>query len=161
MALTVNTNLASIIAQRSLNNATNGMNTSLERMSTVMDFRNEKDVALASMSEDEQIKIAGGFDHNFLLNKTERGALEYAGSLSSSLTGIKMQAYTTMPAMMIYTANGLNKAGKDGAQYGPCSAVCMECQNVPDSMRHTHFPSPVLKAGEEYKARTEYRFTRE
>ena len=126
-----------------------------------MDFRNEKDVALASMSEDEQIKIAGGFDHNFLLNKTERGALEYAGSLSSSLTGIKMQAYTTMPAMMIYTANGLNKAGKDGAQYGPCSAVCMECQNVPDSMRHTHFPSPVLKAGEEYKARTEYRFGRE
>ncbi len=128
---------------------------------TVMDFRKERDVALASMSEDEQIKIAGGFDHNFLLNKTERGALEYAGTLRSNLTGIKMEAHTTMPAMMIYTANGLNKAGKDGAQYGPCSAVCMECQNVPDSMRHTHFPSPVLKAGEEYKARTEYRFTRE
>ena len=128
---------------------------------TVMDFRTERDVALASMAEDEQIQIAGGFDHNFLLNKSERGALEYAGSLRSEATGIKMEAYTTMPAMMIYTANGLNKAGKKGAQYGPCSAVCMECQNVPDSMRHTHFPSPVLKAGEEYRARTEYRFTRE
>ena len=128
---------------------------------TVMDFRAEKDVALTSMSEDEQIRIAGGFDHNFLLNKSERGALEYAGSLRSTVTGINMRAYTTMPAMMIYTANGLSKPGKDGAQYGPRAAVCMECQNVPDSMRHTHFPSPVLKAGERYSARTEYRFTHE
>ena len=127
---------------------------------TVMDFRNEKDVALTSMSQDKQIEIAGGFDHNFLLNKSERGALEYAGSLRSAVTGIKMEAYTTMPAMMIYTANGLHKAGKGGAKYGPRGAVCMECQNVPDSMRHTHFPSPVLKAGEVYCARTEYRFGR-
>lgn len=128
---------------------------------TVMDFRMEKDAAIASMAQDEQIQIAGGFDHNFLLKKSERDALEYAGSLKSAVTGIKMQAYTTMPAMMIYTANGMRMSGKDGAEYGPCGAVCMECQNVPDSMRHTHFPSPVLKAGEEYKARTEYRFTRE
>ena len=34
MALTINTNMSSLIAQRSLNNATNAMNTSIERMST-------------------------------------------------------------------------------------------------------------------------------
>lgn len=128
---------------------------------TVMDFRTEKDVALTSMAQDEQIQIAGGFDHNFLLKKSERGALEYAGSLRSAHTGIKMEAYTTMPAMMVYTANGMRLEGKGGAEYVPCGAVCMECQNVPDSMRHTHFPSPVLKAGEVYRARTEYRFSTE
>ena len=45
MALTINTNLASIIAQRSLNNATNGMNTSLERMSTGYKINHSKDNA--------------------------------------------------------------------------------------------------------------------
>lgn len=125
---------------------------------TVMDFRAEKDVASASMAEDEQIAIAGGLDHNFLLNKPERGALEYAGSLRSAAAGRIMKTYTTMPAMMIFTANSMNMKGKGGAEYGPRGAVCMECQNVPDSMRHTHFPSPVLRAGESYHARTEYRF---
>ncbi len=45
MALTINTNLASLIAQRSLNNATNGMNTSLERMSTGYKINHSKDNA--------------------------------------------------------------------------------------------------------------------
>ena len=45
MALTVNTNLSSIIAQRSLTNATNGMNTSLERMSTGYKINHSKDNA--------------------------------------------------------------------------------------------------------------------
>ena len=34
MALTINTNISSIIAQRNLNKATNSLNDSIERMST-------------------------------------------------------------------------------------------------------------------------------
>lgn len=128
---------------------------------TVMDFRRERDAASAAMAEDEQTALAGGLDHNFLLNKTERGALEYAGTLRSMLSGRRMDVYTTMPAMMVYIPNGLNMTGKGGEEYRSGGAVCMECQNVPDSMRHTHFPSPVLKAGEVYRERTEYRFGRE
>ena len=45
MSLTINTNLSSLIAQRSLNNATNGMNTSLERMSTGYKINHSKDNA--------------------------------------------------------------------------------------------------------------------
>ena len=45
MALTINTNISSIIAQRSLNNATNSMNTSLERMSTGYQINHAKDNA--------------------------------------------------------------------------------------------------------------------
>ncbi len=45
MALTINTNISSIIAQRSLNNATNSMNTSLERMSTGYKINHAKDNA--------------------------------------------------------------------------------------------------------------------
>lgn len=45
MSLTINTNLSSLIAQRSFNNATNGMNTSLERMSTGYKINHSKDNA--------------------------------------------------------------------------------------------------------------------
>ena len=45
MALTINTNIASLIAQRSLSNSTNGMNTSLERMSTGYKINHSKDNA--------------------------------------------------------------------------------------------------------------------
>lgn len=45
MALTINTNISSIIAQRSLNNATNSLNTSIERMSTGYKINHAKDNA--------------------------------------------------------------------------------------------------------------------
>ena len=45
MALTINTNISSLIAQRSLNNATNAMNTSIERMSTGYKINHAKDNA--------------------------------------------------------------------------------------------------------------------
>ena len=45
MALTINTNLSSLIAQRSLNNATNAMNTTIERMTTGYKINHSKDNA--------------------------------------------------------------------------------------------------------------------
>ena len=45
MTLTINTNMSSLIAQRSLNNATNAMNTSIERMSTGYKINHSKDNA--------------------------------------------------------------------------------------------------------------------
>lgn len=45
MALTINTNISSIIAQRSLNNATNSLNTSIERMSTGYKINHARDNA--------------------------------------------------------------------------------------------------------------------
>lgn len=45
MALTINTNISSIIAQRSLNSATTNLNTSLERMSTGYKINHAKDNA--------------------------------------------------------------------------------------------------------------------
>lgn len=45
MAITVNTNIASIVAQRSLNNATNSMNTAMERMTTGLKINSSKDDA--------------------------------------------------------------------------------------------------------------------
>jgi len=45
MALTINTNMSSLIAQRSLTKATNGMNTSIERLTTGYKINHSKDNA--------------------------------------------------------------------------------------------------------------------
>ena len=45
MSLTINTNISSILAQRSLNNATNALNTSLERLTTGYKINHAKDNA--------------------------------------------------------------------------------------------------------------------
>lgn len=48
MSITVNTNLSSLIAQRSLYKATNKMNTALERLSTGLKINSSKDDAAGS-----------------------------------------------------------------------------------------------------------------
>ncbi len=48
MAITINTNVASLIAQKSLNNATSKMNTAMERLSTGLRINSSKDDAAGS-----------------------------------------------------------------------------------------------------------------
>lgn len=126
---------------------------------TPLDFTTIKDVASCAESDDEQIRLAGGLDHCFLLNRDDREMLAPAGRLFSPKTGITMDPLTTSPAMTVYTANGLSAApGKGGAVYSPRGAVCMECQIPPDSMRHTHFPSPYLRGSNKFTAQTSFIF---
>ena len=37
-------------------------------------------------------------------------------------------------------------------------AIALETQHFPDSPNHANFPNTVLKPGETYRSRTEYRF---
>ena len=48
MAITINTNVASLVAQKSLNNATSRMNTAMERLSTGLRINSSKDDAAGS-----------------------------------------------------------------------------------------------------------------
>ena len=51
--------------------------------------------------------------------------------------------------------------GKTERLTRPREAFCFETQNWPDAVNQPHFPSPVLKAGEEFVSRTGYRFDTE
>ena len=100
------------------------------------------------------IKTAG-LDHNFVLNG------EAAAVLSCPATGITMEVLTTEPGLQVYMAGVLSSdRGKDGARYGQTHAVCLETQHYPDSVHHPNFPSVVLKAGDVFRSKTVYRFSR-
>lgn len=96
-----------------------------------------------------------GYDHNFALDGGELAAAE----VCCPATGIALEVRTTLEGMQFYTSGFLtDRPGKGGARYGRASGLCLETQHFPDAVNHPDFPSPVLRAGEEYRQTTSWRF---
>ncbi len=126
---------------------------------TVMDFTTLKEFAAGFETADEQILNGKGYDHNWVLN-TKENLKEVAAELYHPESGRLMQVFTTKPGIQFYSGNHLdNHKGKDNAVYSKRTGLCLETQYFPNAMKHKHFPSPVLKAGEKYKHITIYKFT--
>lgn len=106
----------------------------------------------------EQLHIGGGYDHNYIINGN---GMRLAAELIGDQSKIKMDIYTDMDGMQLYTSNFLQGApmGKGGVCYQNRDAVCLETQFVPNAVNCPAFPSPVLRAGKTYHRQTVYRFT--
>jgi len=125
---------------------------------TPMDFREFKPVGKDIQADDIHIKCGKGYDHNFVLNVGGKEP-EFAAEVYDPASGRRMKVYTTKPGVQLYTGNYLSDVkGKGGTIYGKWSGLCLETQFFPNAMKHKHFPSPVLKAGELYHHITIYRF---
>ena len=130
----------------------------VEVESTPMDLRVAKTVGEGVDSDYHYIKLVGGYDHNFVLNNT-LGEIEKVAEFSSEKSGITMEVMTDLPGMQVYTANFLeNKKGKRGAIYGRRSGCCFETQYFPNACNEKNFVSSILRAGEEYKSTTVFKF---
>lgn len=128
---------------------------------TPMDFRTLKRIGEDISSDYEPIRIAGGYDHNYVLNVTT-GVVEKVAELVDETTGRVMEVFTNKPGMQLYTSNMLSCADnncKDGASYGRWAGVCFETQFFPNACNIKHFPSSVLKAGQVYEFVTIYKFS--
>ena len=105
-----------------------------------------------------------GYDHNFILRgkKEEKEEEEdlppIAAYAEDYKSGRTLACYTDMPAIQLYTANGLKEIGKGGKEVLPQSAFCLETQYCPDSPNKPMFPSCVLKKGKIYHKVTVYEF---
>lgn len=104
-------------------------------------------------------KVSGGYDHNWVLNKTDN-ALTLVGTLYHSGSGRTMEVLTTEPGMQFYSGNFLDGtlAGKGGKHYVKHGGLSLEAQHFPDSPNQPSFPTTILKPGEVYKQTTVYRF---
>ncbi len=126
---------------------------------TPMDFTTAKTIGRDIASEDIQIGYGGGFDHNFVLDKTEQGAFELMAQAYAPDTGIEMKAYTDLPGVQFYSGNFVTEQeGKQGAVYGKRHGFCLESQYFPNSVNEPGFASPILKAGEMYRTKTCFQF---
>ncbi|MBV8865747.1 MAG: galactose mutarotase [Acidobacteriaceae bacterium] len=127
---------------------------------TPFDFRKPMPIGSRIDESDQQLKLAIGYDHNFVLNASGNGS-SLAARVSDPKTGRVLEVLTTQPGVQFYTGNHLDGSvtGKNGVVYGFRSAVCFETQHFPDSPNHPEFPSTELKAGQRYRGTTIFRFS--
>ena len=126
---------------------------------TPFDFTTPKPVGQDIAADDEQIKNGTGYDHCYVLNKSEVGELTFAARVTDPHSGRTMEVYTTEPGVQFYSDNWADGyKGQHGATFGKHSGLCFEAQHFPDSPNKPHFPSVVLRPGEVYTQKTIYRF---
>ena len=125
---------------------------------TPMDFTEMKPIGRDIQEDYQALKYGNGYDHNWALNHPA-GELSLSAKAEDEKTGRTMEVYTDLPGVQFYTANSLKtERGKNHAVYTPRCGYCFETQYFPDAINKPEFASPVIKAGEEYKTTTIYKF---
>ena len=126
---------------------------------TPFDFLSPKAIGERIDQKDEQLAFGGGYDHNWVLDRTG-SELARAARVTDPKSGRVMEVLTTEPGLQFYTGNFLNgKLKGQGRVYLRRSAFCMETQHFPDSPNKPAFPTVVLKPGQTYETTTVYRFS--
>ena len=128
-----------------------------------MDFNKGRALyELIGDTTEHQIKIADGFNHNYVLNSFKNGKGEnmIAASLYAENTGIFLEVFTNEPTLKVYSANDfgdVNVIGKNGAKYPKHVSVSLMPQNFPTAAKAEW--TSTAKSGEAYKSHTLYRFS--
>jgi aldose 1-epimerase len=127
---------------------------------TPFDFRKPTPIGERIRDDDPQLKFAGGYDHNFVLNKLP-GEFGHAATVYEPTSGRVMEVWTSAPGLQFYSGNFLDGTikGKDGQIYQQWDGFCFEPQGFPDSPNHPNFPSTELKPGQLYKNTIIYKFS--
>ena len=119
---------------------------------TPFDFTQAKPIGQDIDGNNVQLRLAGGYDHNFCLNDN------HAATVYSTKTGICMDVYTDCCGMQFYSGNFL--VGQEGKSvYNKRSGFCLETQFYPDAINRDDCDKPILKAGEKHHSSTQYVFT--
>lgn len=127
---------------------------------TPFDFRRSFTIGARIDAQDEQIRLGGGYDHNYVLNKGQ-GGMTLAATVQEPKSGRVMELHTDQPALQFYTGNFLDGSltGKGNKNYPRRSGFCMETQHYPDSPNHPSFPTTELKPGQTYHTVTVFKFS--
>jgi aldose 1-epimerase len=127
---------------------------------TPFDFTCATTIGSRIHAEDEQLKIGGGFDHNYVLDRAD-DEMVHAAEVYEPVSGRLLSVYTTQPGVQFYSGNFLDGSitGKKNRVYHRRSGFCLETQHYPDSPNQSDFPSTVLEPGEKYSQQTIFAFT--
>ena len=124
---------------------------------TPYSFLPAKKIGQDTFSDAALIKQCGGYDFNYCIDRVGKSLVRVAYVYDEE-SGRKMDCYTTLPGVQLYTACVLEHF--DGKKpYGKYAAVCLETQGFPNSPNCPQYPSTLLKAGENYQEITTYKFS--
>jgi aldose 1-epimerase len=125
---------------------------------TPFDLRAPARLGAAARSGHEQVALARGIDHNFVLRG---GGMRPVAVLTSPRTRTSLELSTDQPGLQVYTGNFLDGSlpSADGGRHRQGDGVALEPQLFPDTPRRPEFGSAVLRPGEVYRAALQWRFT--
>jgi aldose 1-epimerase len=127
---------------------------------TPFDFRKSTAIGARIHDANEQLKIAGGYDHNWVL-RGKNGEVKTAARVYDAASGRVLTVTTTQPGVQFYSGNFLDgtKFGKAGEGHVRNSGLCLETQHFPDSPNHPAFQTTELKPGETLHSMTTFTFS--
>jgi aldose 1-epimerase len=128
---------------------------------TPLDFTSAMRLGARIEADHEQLRVAGGYDHNFVLDRPAGRSLVRAARLEEPVAGRRLEIWTTEPGLQLYTGNQLDGSlvGTGGRAYEPRTGVALETQHYPDSVHHESFPTTVVRPGEVLESTTIYGFS--
>lgn len=128
----------------------------MEVENTAFDFKKGKAMGKHINEDHNQLKIAHGYDHPWILDKTK----EYNIKLEDKLSGRIMEVYTDRKAVVIYSTNfpedtrELTNGGILKRNY----AICLETQNLPIACAGRFIEDSIIDKDEEYRSKTVFKF---
>lgn len=125
---------------------------------TSFDFRTSHRIGERFMTDTQQ-KLAGGYDHSFLLDEARMD--KAAAVLDAADDTLQMRLYTDSPAVQFYSGNFLaGTSAREGGQYATNEGLCLEPGFLPDSPNHPEWPQPDcwLKPGQTYHQTVAWEF---
>lgn len=90
----------------------------------------------------ENLLATNGYDHNYILKS------EHAAHAESVKTDIKMDVYTDMPCIQLYTGGALKPCKGKTRNYAQWAGFCLEPQYCPNAINIRGFEKPILKKNE-------------
>lgn len=125
---------------------------------TPMDFTKQERVGARINDDFEQLKLTGGYDHNWVIDDFD-GSLQLFATVKAPVSGRVLRAYTNLPGVQFYAGNFIEpETGKGGAAYDKRSGLCLETQFYPDTVNKTEFPSAIFGPDRIYDYTTVYEF---
>ena len=128
---------------------------------TPFDFREKHTIGERINEDDGQLKNAKGYDHNWIVDKSNPKAYTWCAKLTEPKSGREMQVWSDQVGLQFYSGNFFNgKAkGKCGKPLNYREGLALETQYFPNAINHESLaPMPVLKPGEEYHQLCIYKF---
>ncbi len=136
-----------------------GGNESVE--GTPFDFRSAHKIGDMIGDDNEQLRNAKGYDHNWVLDRKSEGTLETACTVWCEENGRFLEVLTDQPGLQFYSGNFFDGTGigKNGKPLAFRSSLALETQHFPDTPNRPDFPSITLRPGETYTQICVYRFS--
>ncbi|MEG0691844.1 MAG: aldose epimerase family protein [Oscillospiraceae bacterium] len=126
---------------------------------TPFDFTTPHVIGERVSQDNKDLLTCGGYDHNFVIARENEGITQ-AAILVEEYTGRQITVSTDLPGIQLYIGNMIDPVkGKMNANYSKRSGLCLETQYFPDTPNNETFPSCLVKAGEEQKSTTIFKFS--